>query len=154
MIFWKLCYKISTFWAFFLEFFGLGNNLTLQDHYYTRAITLILGIERNEKNHFSMGLFLQDLQEFLRISCAARQDSCKISYSCRKHYLWVSSARLQYISKAQAHLQWILSDELAKCMLQQASSGYLSASQQPFSVINLWKLVQDRLCIASSDHGT
>ena len=26
-------------------------------------------------------------------------------------------------------------------MLQQASSGYLSASQQPFSVINLWKLV-------------
>ena len=86
MIFWKLCYKISPFWAFFLEFFGLGNNLTLQDHHYTRAITLILGIERNEKNHFSMGLFLQDLQEFLRISCAARQESCKISYSCRKHY--------------------------------------------------------------------
>ena len=82
---------MSPFWAFFLEFFGLGNNLTLQDHYYTRAITLILGIERNEKNHFSMGLFLQDLQEFLRISCAARQDSCKISYSCRKHYLQAKS---------------------------------------------------------------
>ena len=40
-----------------------------------------------------MGLFLQDLQEFLRISCAARQDSCKISYSCQKHYLDGSQSR-------------------------------------------------------------
>ena len=55
MIFWKLWYKISTFWEFFLEFFGLENKLTLQDHYYTRAITLILGIERNKKIIFQWG---------------------------------------------------------------------------------------------------
>ena len=41
-----------------------------------------------------MWLFLQDLQEFLRISCAARQDSCKISCSCRKHYRLESCAIL------------------------------------------------------------
>ena len=66
MIFWKLCYKISPFWAFFLEFFGLGNNLTLQDHYYTRAITLILGIERNKKIIFQWGF-----------SCKTCKNSCE-----------------------------------------------------------------------------
>ena len=64
MIFWKLCYKISPFWAFFLEFFGLGNNLTLQDHYYTRTISLILGIERNKKSDFN-GAFLARLARIL-----------------------------------------------------------------------------------------
>ena len=66
MIFWKLCYKISPFWAFFLEFFSLGNNLTLQDHYYTRAITLILGIERNKKIIFQWGF-----------SCKTCKNSCE-----------------------------------------------------------------------------
>ena len=44
LFFWKFCYKISLFWAFFLEFFGLGNNLALKAPHYTRTTTLILCI--------------------------------------------------------------------------------------------------------------
>ena len=49
MIFWKFCNKISLFLAIFLEFFGLRNNLTLQEPLYTRNITPILYTERNKK---------------------------------------------------------------------------------------------------------
>ena len=56
--------KFLFFLAFFLEFFGLGNNLNLQDHYYTRTITLILGIERNKKSDFN-GAFLARLARIL-----------------------------------------------------------------------------------------
>ena len=49
MIFWKFCNKISLFLAIFLEFFGLRNNLTLQEPLYTRNISPILYTERNKK---------------------------------------------------------------------------------------------------------
>ena len=44
LFFWNFCYTISLFWAFFLEFFGLGNNLALKAPHYTRTTTLILCI--------------------------------------------------------------------------------------------------------------
>ena len=51
--------KFLFFLAIFLEFFGFGNNHTLQEPLYTRGIALILCIERNKKNQISNKLNLQ-----------------------------------------------------------------------------------------------
>ena len=104
MIFWKLCYKISPFWAFFLEFFGLGNNLTLQDHYYTRAITLILSMERNKKIIFQWGFscktcknsyeFLAPQDKILARFLALAENTSNGSTVCPTLHSTVFSSRL------------------------------------------------------------
>ena len=48
--------------AIFLEFFGLRNNLTLQEPLYTRNITPILYTERNKKKSFFKQVQLASLQ--------------------------------------------------------------------------------------------
>ena len=86
MIFSNLQYNFSNFVGFSSSFLVQYKDQVIwahMQHQYCNNCTK----QRSFFFHLLMELFLQDLQEFLWISCAARQDSCKISYSCQKHYL-------------------------------------------------------------------
>ena len=71
----KILLQNFSFLAIFLEFFGLGNNHTLQDPLYTRSITLILCRERNKKIRFHIKSFANRLE-----TCKSdlyKSDTCK-----------------------------------------------------------------------------
>ena len=94
MIFWKFCNKISLFLAIFLEFFGLRNNLTLQEPLYTRNISPILYTERNKKNHFSNKFNLQVCKLNLARQTQTKQVFGKSTWTCEQHYHQVLTTHL------------------------------------------------------------
>ena len=97
MIFSNLQYNFSNFVGFSSSFLVQYKDQVIwahMQHQYCNNCTK----QRSFFFHLLMELFLQDLQEFLWISCAARQDSCKISYSCRKHYFTAFNKSLPYLN--------------------------------------------------------
>ena len=106
MIFWKFCNKISLFLAIFLEFFGLRNNLTLQEPLYTRNISPILYTERNKKNHFSNKFNLQVCKLNLARQTQTKQVFGKSTWTCEQHYLCSLKSNVRSVVLASVRSSW------------------------------------------------
>ena len=84
-IFFKICYKISKFWANFLEFFGLRSNVNVSEWFFTWKMALLLFIERDRKNRIPNKPDLQVCKSDLARQTQTKQVTCKSTWTCPQH---------------------------------------------------------------------